>query len=76
MDLKEGQGLLVKDISSDGVGARMGLRSGDVILEVDGATVSDVASFNKAVSEAKKNKVIRLKVQRGKAKIFLASSLD
>jgi serine protease Do len=76
MDLKEGQGLLVKDISSDGVGARMGLRSGDVILEVDGATVSDAASFNKAVSEAKKSKVIRLKVQRGKAKIFLASSLD
>jgi len=76
MDLKEGQGLLVKDISSDGVGAKMGLRSGDVILEVDGATVSDAASFNKAVSEAKKNKVIRLKVQRGKAKIFLASSMD
>ncbi|MDR3604337.1 MAG: DegQ family serine endoprotease [Desulfomonilaceae bacterium] len=76
MDLKEGQGILVKDISSDGVGARMGLHSGDVILEVDGTTVSTVDSFTKAVSEAKKNKVIRLKVQRGKAKIFLAGTID
>ncbi|MHB8203060.1 MAG: DegQ family serine endoprotease [Desulfomonilaceae bacterium] len=76
MDLKEGQGILVKDISSDGVGARMGLHSGDVILEVDGTTVSTVDSFTKAVSEAKKNKVIRLKVQRGTAKIFLAGTID
>jgi serine protease Do len=76
MDLKEGQGILVKDISSDGVGARMGLHSGDVILEVDGTTVSTFDSFTKAVSEAKKNKVIRLKVQRGTAKIFLAGTID
>jgi len=75
MGLKEGQGLVVKDINSEGVGARMGLRPGDVILEVDGAAVSNVDTFNKAVSEAKKNKVIRLKVQRGKAKIFLAGSI-
>ncbi|MGC8604294.1 MAG: DegQ family serine endoprotease [Desulfomonilaceae bacterium] len=76
MDLKEGQGILVKDINSNGVGAMMGLRSGDVIVEVDGTTVASVETFNKAVSEAKKNKVIRLKVQRGKAKIFLAGSFD
>ncbi|MCX5872120.1 MAG: DegQ family serine endoprotease [Deltaproteobacteria bacterium] len=75
MELKEGQGLLVKDASSDGYGARMGLRPGDVILELDGTAVSDVNEFNKAVSQAKKNKVIRLKIQRGSAKIFLAGSL-
>ncbi len=76
MDIKEGQGLIVKDLNPNGVGSTMGLRSGDVILEVDGVAVSNAASFNKAVSEAKKNKVIRLKIQRGKAKIFLAGSFD
>jgi serine protease Do len=75
MGLKEGEGLLVKDITSNGAGAKIGLRSGDVILEIDGTAVSGMEEFNKAVSAAKKNKVIRLKVQRGPAKIFLAGSL-
>jgi len=75
MGLKEGQGLRIKDIDSDGPGGRMGLRSGDVILEIDGHAISDVADFNKALAEAKKNKVIRLTVQRGNSRIFLGSPL-
>lgn len=73
--IKMGEGLKVKDLTPDGVGRNMGLRSGDIILEVDGRPVSDVAAFNSAVKQAKKNKVIRLKVQRGSARIFLGSDL-
>jgi serine protease Do len=75
MGLKEGEGLRVKDLNPDGVGRVMGLRPGDVILEVDDAPVAGVVEFNKSVEEAKKNKVIRLKVQRGNSKIFLAGPL-
>lgn len=75
LELKEGEGILVKDLNSDGVGAKIGLKPGDVILEVDGVAVDDVTSFNKAVANAKTNKLIRLKVQRSNAKIFLAGSL-
>ncbi len=52
-----------------------GLRAGDVILEVDGKAVATAADFNKAVKEAKENKVIPLKIQRGTAKVFLGSPL-
>ncbi|MEI8181735.1 MAG: DegQ family serine endoprotease [Desulfomonile sp.] len=76
MGLKEGEGLRVKDISEDGAGSRMGIKSGDVILEVDGVPVSESSSFNKALAEAKKNQVIRLKVQRNNQKIFLAAPLS
>ena len=76
MGLKEGVGLAIKQVSSDGVGSRMGLQEGDVILEIDGKPVSDVSAFNKQVAKAKKNKVIRLKVQRGSATIFLATTMD
>ena len=76
MGLKEGAGLAVKQVNPDSVGGKMGLHEGDVILEIDGKAASDVSAFNQAVSEAKKNKVIRLKVQRGSAAIFLASPLD
>ena len=75
MGLKEGEGLLVKDIASDGAGAKIGLRAGDVILEIDGTAVSGMDEFKKAVSTAKKNKVVRLMIQRGSAKIFLAGTL-
>jgi serine protease Do len=75
LGLKEGQGLRVKDIDEDGLGARMGLRGDDIILEVDGSAISDVAELNNAVSKAQKNKVIRLTVQRGSARIFLAHPL-
>lgn len=75
LELKEGEGILVKDISPDGAGSKIGLKSGDVILEVDGKVVNDVAAFNKAVAEAKNNKIIRLKVQRNNGKIFLAGTL-
>jgi serine protease Do len=75
LGLKEGEGVRIKDMKSDGTGAKMGLRAGDVILEVDGKTVKDVSAFNAAVAEAKANKVIRLKVQRNRAVLFLATNL-
>jgi S1-C subfamily serine protease len=75
LGIKEGQGLRVKDLEADGAGGKLGLRPGDVILEVDGQAVSDASAFNKAVSDAKKNKLIRLKVHRGSATIFLAGPL-
>ncbi len=76
MHLKAGEGVRIKEISnSDGAGSRMGLRVGDVILEVDGKPVSDVKAFNKAIAQAKSNGLVRLKIQRGSAKVFLGSSL-
>ncbi len=74
LGLKNG-GVEVKDMTPDGYGARMGLKAGDVILEVDGQNVSDVSVFNKAVAKAKENKLIRLKVRRGSGIIFLATNL-
>ncbi len=76
MGLKEGVGLAIKQVNPDSVGGRMGLQEGDVILEIDGKAASDVSAFNQEVTEAKKNKVIRLKIKRGSATIFLATQLD
>ena len=76
LGLKEGEGLRVKDIKADGTGRQIGLRGGDVILEVDGDSVTNPTEFNAAVAKAKKNNIIRLKVQRGKAKLFLAGPMS
>jgi serine protease Do len=75
LGLKNGAGLEVKDLSQNGPGARMGLKAGDVIIEVNDTAVTDVAGFNTAVATAKANKMIRLKIRRGNGTIFLATSL-
>ena len=75
LHLKNGEGLVVKRVDPEGQGAAIGLKQGDVILQVDGKAISDVGEFSKAVAAAKKNGLIRVQIQRGRATIFLAESL-
>ncbi len=76
LGIKPGEGLMVRDVS-DGIGKKMGLQPGDVVLEVDGKPVSDSSAFTEAVTKAKKNKLIRLKVKRDKRPpLFMAEKLD
>lgn len=74
LGLKEGRGLLIKEMDADGRGAAMGLKPGDVILEVDGKPTSDITTFNKEVAESKNAGLIRMMIQRGSATIFLADT--
>ncbi len=75
LGLKDSEALVVKAVKPDGPGRKLGLEPGDAILEVDGTAILDVSTFKNKVSEAKKNKVIRLTVQRGKDVLILATSL-
>lgn len=75
LGLKSAGALVVKAVNPDGAGGKLGLQPGDAILEVDGAPVSDISGFKAKVSEAKKHKVIRLTVQRGKDVLLLATDL-
>ena len=72
LHLKEGVGLEIKEVNPDGKGAAMGLRPGDIVLEVDGESITGVSEFNKQVAKSKKSGVIRMMIQRGGATIFLA----
>jgi serine protease Do len=75
LGLKGSSGVEVKDMSPNGPGAKMGLKVGDVILEVDGVAVADPAAFSKAVAAAKAKNLIRVKIRRGNGTLFLGSSL-
>jgi uncharacterized caspase-like protein/membrane-associated protease RseP (regulator of RpoE activity) len=73
--LKEGEGVLVKEVNPDHVGQKMGLKSGDVILEIDGKPINGISKFNNAVQRSIQNKLIRCKVARGAARIYVASPI-
>ncbi len=75
LGLTEGMGLEVKELKPGETGAAIGLRQGDVILEVDDKVIQDVSEFNAQVAEAKKNGVIRMLIQRGSVILYLAEHL-
>lgn len=75
LNLKEGSGVLIKEMEPDGLGGKMGLRSGDVVLQVDDKDVNDVNSFNQSIVDSKKSGIIRLRIQRGTATIYLAETI-
>jgi S1-C subfamily serine protease len=48
------------------------LRPGDVILEVDGKRVSDIATFHRLLEHASPDRPVVLRVRRGMTTLFLA----
>jgi len=51
------------------------LRPGDVILEVDGKRVGDVAAFHRLLEHASPHRPVLLRVRRGMTTLFLALNL-
>ena len=63
-------GVVVKEVAA-GAAARAGVRPGDVILQIDGKQVNDVAALRAAVSGLRKDKPAALLVKRGEGTLFL-----
>ena len=58
------QGVLIDDVEPSGPGAGAGLKVGDIIDEVDGTPVRDVAMFRNAISTAGPKAKVELAVWR------------
>ena len=65
-------GALVENIDPGSAAARAGLARGDVITEVDGATVPHARGFIKQVKGMPSGKVLRLRVTRQGGQTFIA----
>lgn len=71
LDLGTPQGALVADIWPGGPAARAGVRSGDVILTVNGRPAADPGAVAFAVAAAAPGDVLKLGVRRGAGKLTL-----
>jgi serine protease Do len=59
----------------EGAARDAGLRSGDIIVEVDGKSVGSIAEFHRRVELAPRGKATVLRVRRGAGSVFLALRL-
>jgi serine protease Do len=59
LGLARPQGVLLKDVYSGGPAAQAGLKTGDIILSVDGSEVDDMQSLNYRVATHKSGDVVR-----------------
>ena len=63
-------GLLVQDVAA-GAAARAGVRSGDVIMQIDGKPVDNIAGLRAALSALPKDRPAALLVKREGGTLFL-----
>jgi len=69
--LRDNKGVVVVQVEPGSPAAESGLRSGDLILEVNGAVVSAVAEYRAAIAKLKKESVARFLVKRMGRTLYL-----
>ncbi|MBI5510213.1 MAG: Do family serine endopeptidase [Deltaproteobacteria bacterium] len=70
--LEADSGVIIKDIDPNGVAARARLRPGDVIVSFNGKAVKTAREFAQGVRALGAGAVIRLQVNRGNGRLFVA----
>jgi serine protease Do len=72
LDLEHG--VVVAEIGN-GPALHAGIRPGDVIVEVDGKPIKNIAAFDQALKQAPKDRPVAVLVRRGSGSLFLALQL-
>src|SRR6202163_1885086 len=62
--MNKAQGALISDVQPDAPGAKAGLRTGDVITEVDGKPVNDAGQLQMIVAQKRPGDTVHLQVMR------------
>ncbi|WP_428029282.1 Do family serine endopeptidase [Ancylobacter sp.] len=64
MDLKSSEGALIAQVQPGTPGEKAGLKPGDVVTEIDGATVKDSREMSREIARKKPGTVVKLSVLR------------
>ncbi len=75
-DMKKAEGALVSEVEPDAPGAKAGLRTGDVITELDGKPVTDAGQLQMMVGQKRPGETIHLEVMRDSKPTTIAVKLE
>jgi serine protease Do len=70
------RGVVVTDVESGSNAEDAGLQPRDIIVSVNGASVGEVAEFQREIAKARPNGVARLRVRRGTTHTFVVLKLE
>ena len=74
--VKQGKGVLVREVREGSAAAKAGLKAGDVIVKVDDATVEDVNDLRRAMAKKRGGETVTLIVVRQKAEQTVKVQLE
>jgi serine protease Do len=72
LGLERAEGLVVASVKPGSAADEAGLRSGDVITQVNRRPVKNLADYNREISRNEKSKSVLFLVRRGESSVFLA----
>ena len=72
LGLERAEGLVVTAVKRDSAAEHAGLRSGDVITEINRQPIKNLADYNRALERSEKAKSLLFLVRRGQSSLFLA----
>lgn len=75
LGIAPGKGVKIARVEPSSQAEAADVRSGDVLLEVNGTEVNNVSDYTKAASKLKKGDIARLLIKRGQATLYLAFKL-
>src|SRR6202167_3560582 len=73
--MNKAEGALISDVQADAPGAKAGLRTGDVITEIDGKPVTDAGQLQMIVGQKRPGDTIHLEVERDSKPTSVAGTL-
>jgi len=72
LGLNRAEGIVVTEVSPGSAAEEAGLRSGDVITQVNRRPIKTLADYNREMNRNEKGKSVLFLVQRGQSSLFLA----
>src|SRR6266550_4593558 len=72
LGLDRAEGLVITDVKPGSSADDAGLRSGDVITQINRRPVKNLADYNREMARSEKGKSVLMLVRRGDASVFLA----
>jgi serine protease Do len=70
--LERAEGLVISSVKPGSAAEEAGLRSGDVITQVNRRPVKNIEEYNREIARSEKGKPVLFLVRRGQSSLFLA----